>query len=84
MVVKSTEAAPVEPLVRLTVMMASTQPSATVYEGALKAKTPGPAWGEGVGVGFGIGGFDESVQGENRVTPAYSTQLSVVFRAVAP
>src|SRR5215471_18012712 len=30
-------------------MMASTQPSATEYDGLLKAKTPGPAWGVGVG-----------------------------------
>ena len=47
--------------------------------------------GEGVGVALGVGvgvgcgaALDESVQGENCVTPEYSTQLSVVFRLVAP
>lgn len=47
--------------------------------------------GEGVGVGVtlgvGVGGggaLDESVHGENCVTPEYSTQLLVVSRLVAP
>lgn len=42
--------------------------------------------GDGVGVGVDGGGgvSDESVQGENCVTPEYSTQLLVVFLLVAP
>lgn len=62
-----------------------------IVMGAGLANTGGGGVGVKVGVNVlvavavGEGGtYDESVHGENCVTPAYSTQLSVVLRLVAP